>query len=120
MCSALCNLGSVVGCGYSGDGKADAACLFATIFAPDPGAGDVGLCGQLCDCNSDCKAPDEVCAPLGVPELEQFWSRPGYCRVLDPTDPTFTLADTLDCGSTGSGGAGGAPSTGGAPGAGGI
>ncbi|HEV8245323.1 MAG TPA: hypothetical protein VGP93_06130, partial [Polyangiaceae bacterium] len=46
-CSAFCNLGSVYGCGFSGEGQADAACLFSTIIAPDPGAGDVGLCGQL-------------------------------------------------------------------------
>ncbi len=114
-CTAFCNIGSVYGCGFSGEGQADAACLFSSIIAPDPGAGDVGLCGQLCDCNSDCLAPGDFCAPIDYPDLEQIWQRTGYCRSIGSD---FTEADSLDCGSTGTGGAGGSggePGTGGAP-----
>ncbi|HEV8246850.1 MAG TPA: hypothetical protein VGP93_13825, partial [Polyangiaceae bacterium] len=112
-CSAFCNLGSVYGCGFDGTGQADAACLFATVIAPDPGAGDVGLCGQLCDCNSDCGTPGDYCAPLGVPDLETLWQRAGYCR---PPAADFSAQDSLDCGA----GVGGGSGSGGAAGAGGA
>ncbi len=93
-CTAFCNVGSVYGCGWDGTGVADAACLYPTLIAPDPGAGDVGLCGALCDCNDDCSAAGEGCAPLDLPDLEQIWQRSGYCR---PFDVNFTEQDSLAC-----------------------
>jgi hypothetical protein len=111
FCTAICNLGSPVGCGYTGEGQADAACLFATGLVPDPGPNDIGLCGQLCDCNDDCSVEGDLCAELGVPQLEDFWQRKGYCR---PPSDDFGEADSLGACDTGGGegGAGGTPSSG--------
>jgi hypothetical protein len=110
FCTALCNLGSPVGCGFDGKGKADAACLFATALVPDPGPNDIGLCGQLCDCNSDCSVKGDLCAEIGVPQLEDFWQRKGYCR---PPGNGFDEDDSLSkCPDTGGGGEGGAPGMG--------
>lgn len=117
FCSAYCNPAAPFSCGFTGQGKANAACLFVSIVAPEPEANDLAFCGQLCDCNSDCSVKDDLCAELGIPEVEAFWQRRGYCR---PADSDFDEKDSLsECPDNGGGnGEGGAPGNGagGAPG----
>jgi hypothetical protein len=74
-CSALCAVGSV-GCGAE-QGQVDAACLF--VFDETAGVGDVGACGQLCDCDSDCHNPADVCNSLAGTNYDTVTGRAGYC-----------------------------------------
>ena len=97
VCSGFCTFHpDFTGWGWDGTGAAEAACLFGTRLSPpdDLAAGDVGICGSLCDCNDDCKASAERCMedPDGV--IPELFGRPGYCRPLadDETD-----ADSLAC-----------------------
>ena len=114
LCSGFCNLGLAATCGWDGTGKADAACLFAPAFNDMPAAGDVGFCGQLCDCNSDCRNPKFSCVALSDAEAK-FVKRAGFCTAASADDDVLK-----SCPSTGGGGgAGGAGSTGGNAGAGG-
>jgi hypothetical protein len=111
-CSGFCNLGNPFSCGYEGDGKADAACLFSTVLSGNQSeVGDLGSCGQLCDCDDECSAAGEVCRPFNDPTFEELWQRLGYCVPIIPGG-TFTADDALGAcvGSGGAGGAGGASS----------
>lgn len=115
LCSGLCNLGLAASCGWDGTGKADSACLFAPAFNEMPSAGDAGFCGQLCDCNSDCRNPKFSCVALADAEAK-FVKRAGYCTAASMGDAVIA-----DCpaGTGGTGGTGGAGSMGGNAGAGG-
>jgi len=96
-CSALCTLSpSLVGCGWSGEGSADAACLFSTLLSPegDAGAGDVGLCGALCDCNDDCNAESDRCLDETGGDVLSLFGRNGYCRPLASGE---TESDSIAC-----------------------
>lgn len=75
-CSGFCAIGSA-GCGETLSATTlDAYCLF-TFDPTVTDVGDQGFCGQLCDCDSDCRDPGSVCAP------DQTLQRPsghsGYC-----------------------------------------
>jgi hypothetical protein len=97
ICSALCTLSpSLAGCGWSGEGSADAACLFGTVLSPegDAGVGDVGLCGALCDCNDDCNAENDRCLDQTGGDVLSLFGRNGYCRPL-ATDETES--DSFAC-----------------------
>lgn len=116
LCSGYCTFGVQGGCGWNGVGPAQAGCMFVPRYVQDLGAGDVGYCGQLCDCNDDCLNPTAKClsfAALELEDFETFYGRKGYCGTAEPTDVV------LDCGAggDGAGGAGGAGSAG-SPGAG--
>lgn len=118
-CSALCTLTPALsGCGWSGpdDGPAKTACLFATrVSGADTAPGDVGLCGTLCDCNSQCQLTGDVCIdestdPMtGEPAhlVKAFWGREGYCRPLASDETITNSIRTCPDGSTGEGGEGG-------------
>jgi hypothetical protein len=83
VCAAFCTLApGLLGCGWDGNGPADAACLFLTRLSADPGIGDVGICGALCDCNADCTATDDRCVDESNGEIMTLWGRAGYCRPL--------------------------------------
>jgi hypothetical protein len=59
FCSAFCTVG-VDGCGYDGsEPTIGAACLLPQI--PSEGAGDRGLCFELCDVAEDCTEPGFTC-----------------------------------------------------------
>ena len=116
------------GCGWSGpdDGPAKTACLFATrVSGADTAPGDVGLCGTLCDCNSECQLTGDVCIdestdPMtGEPAhlVKAFWGREGYCRPLASDETIANSIRTCPDGSTGEGGAGGQSNAGGQGGA---
>jgi hypothetical protein len=89
VCSARCTLGAVPACGWDGPSTgqpAPAACLFvssAVIDLGGPGIGDIGACGQLCSCNSDCSSSKLVCLPFGNPQIESFYQKKGFCSVPD-------------------------------------
>jgi hypothetical protein len=83
VCAAFCTLApGLLGCGWDGSEPADAACLFLTRLSPEPGIGDVGICGALCDCNADCVATDDRCVDESNGDILTLWGRTGYCRQL--------------------------------------
>jgi hypothetical protein len=96
-CTGVCSLTpDATGCGWSGTGTANAACVFATPFSPtnDFALGDVGLCGALCDCNNDCKVDTERCVDDTMGVISKVWGRAGYCRPLLTTE---TEANSIAC-----------------------
>ena len=113
-CEAFCALtDGLIGCGWDGNGPAEAACLFGTILSPpgDYGSGDLGICGQLCDCNDQCKIPNEYCIDDLDGAVSGIWARNGYCRTLQTGE---TVSNTFDeCPDGSSGGAGGQSGSGG-------
>lgn len=121
-CSALCTLNPTLqGCGWSGKGPADNACLFATILSgSDAASGDVGLCGSLCDCNAQCLLKGEYCVDESMGNVSAIWSRQGYCRPLQQGETAADSFSQCPAGSTGGTGGttgnGGQTSTGGTTG----
>jgi len=119
MCAENCTAGASPSCGWGGPGSgpATAACLFTSTVIIDkggPGLGDFGSCGQLCDCNADCKNPDLVCRAwtgANASQLVSFFSRQGFCS--DPlnddggTDPGIATCGGTDAGTGGTGGTSG-------------
>lgn len=107
LCSGICTFGVLGGCGWNGTGKADAGCLFVPRYVKSsPDAGDLGYCGQLCDCNADCRNPTAKClsfAAAGLDDYEIAYGRKGYCGTADPSDVVIP-----SCGAGGAGGGGGA------------
>lgn len=87
VCTSFCNnasLGTPGACGSNPQQNSpqDAACLSQATF----NNGDtVGICGQLCDCDSDCRATGDVCASWanrGVSnpsEYANIFHRAGTC-----------------------------------------
>lgn len=83
VCTALCVLGSLDGCGYAADANPrEAACLTPLVAAGrfSEGSGDVGLCRELCDVAADCQRAGEgwICSPL-TEALASFVGRSGAC-----------------------------------------
>jgi hypothetical protein len=102
-CGAYCSASVIpAGCGWNGEGEAEAGCLFATVISRDAAGGislatsDLMLCGKLCDCNAECPATNEFCIDenAGDPTvgIEAIFGRAGYCRSLLSGE---TEADTL-------------------------
>src|SRR6185436_498944 len=87
--------GVVPSCGWTPGTKADAYCLFFSTSIPDVGFGDRGSCGQLCDCNRDCRSPDLICTPLSG-SLSQATGRQGYCTIAQ-AGVDGSLRPTLPC-----------------------
>ncbi|MBK6692888.1 MAG: hypothetical protein IPG50_11905 [Myxococcales bacterium] len=78
-CSAPCVVGVLPACGWNGTGKANAGCIFAPTGG---GAGDLGNCAELCDCDSDCRAPLR-CREVD-PQLANGYGRAGACGGTGP------------------------------------
>jgi hypothetical protein len=102
-CAAFCSANpSVVGCGWDGQGAAEAGCLFATVISRDNtgsitlSQSDLMLCGALCDCNADCPATSDRCvdenSANATASILALFGRLGYCRPLQATE---TEADTF-------------------------
>lgn len=110
-CADGCTLGATETCGWSGTGPADATCQ---PYFTTSGAGDAGVCLQLCDCNDDCRNPAMICDAFAVgSSLATRSGRRGICNV--PAAGGAGGASGLPC----AGGAGGSSATGGTAGAGG-
>ncbi|HEU4583043.1 MAG TPA: hypothetical protein VFS67_32510 [Polyangiaceae bacterium] len=81
-CTAECVLGAVEGCGYAHDDRTrKAACITALVSSGrfSEGPGDLGLCRELCDVDSDClQAPVFFCRPL-TESLVAYTGRKGAC-----------------------------------------
>jgi hypothetical protein len=96
-CAGFCSLNpDLIGCGWSGTGTAEAACLYGTRLSPpdDLQAGDLGICGALCDCNDDCGASIHRCVDESDGQVMAIWGRAGYCRPLLDTE---TEDDAIAC-----------------------
>lgn len=90
MCADFCTLGIVPSCGWAGPTsgqRADGACLFSSSVISangGPANGDRGSCGQLCDCNSNCRNPDLICVSDSY--VRTNYRRAGYCTTPSTTD----------------------------------
>ena len=76
VCGGRCQLGGAVGCGFdlTASAAVDAFCLYGPTNAD---VGDLGLCGQLCDCNGDCRDAAFICRADST--LQSVTGRAGYC-----------------------------------------
>lgn len=88
VCTATCVLGALSGCGYGADASPrDVACLTPLVVVNrfSEGAGDLGLCRELCDVDADCLRADNgsTCQPLTA-EASAFFGRSGACGPSDP------------------------------------
>jgi hypothetical protein len=101
ICSGRCQLGSVAGCGVDANSTAlpDASCLFGPQGAD---VGDLGTCGQLCDCNGDCLNQTLICRPDN--NIFGGTGRAGYCasRINDEggTEKGIVCPTAPDAGQT--------------------
>ncbi len=73
VCSHACVFGTIDSC--SSAGPTSALCAFA---APGGSIGDLGYCGELCDCNDDCSHPKSVCDPF-TEATRELLGRAGVC-----------------------------------------
>lgn len=88
FCSAPCVFGVPIGCGF---GTAPSTPRGAGCFVPaeqgfvsTEGAGDVGLCFELCAEDSECSQPGWVCTKSA--DIEARINRPGVCLPPPPAD----------------------------------
>ena len=83
LCTERCTVGAFDACGWDGSPPADGLCIFsvaAVISGGGPGVGDLGLCGQACDCTAECRNPAMICAPWGDDgSLEAQTGKAGFC-----------------------------------------
>ena len=89
-CAQRCVFGSASDCAPALDRLPGGACL---IISPSGGVGDVGHCGQLCDCADDCAHAQAVCDPFNDATLERTLGRKGTC-----TSPAMSIHPSLSCG----------------------
>lgn len=97
-CEEHCRVGASSGCGTENLETSDIACAYFAYaldkFGEEQGAGDVGICAQLCNCSSECPG-EQKCSSLPTRGFA------GVCTggaVLD---------EISDCPDPGTGGAGG-------------
>jgi hypothetical protein len=89
-CSRRCVFGSPDECAPASGGLRRGGCLFVT---PGGGIGDLGFCGELCDCSGDCIEPTFVCDAFSDANLERAFGRKGVC-----TPPELVIHRALPCG----------------------
>ena len=97
MCFERCVTGALPACGWNGPGTgpADAFCVYAyteVLNGGGPGLGDIGSCGQLCNCNSDCRNPDVQCEPINNAQFSQSVGKLGICQEPNGTSPGLPCA----------------------------
>ena len=88
QCSRRCVFGDLTECAVASGGLRRGGCLFVTTGG---GLGDLGYCGELCDCTADCTAPGFVCDAFDA-SLERAFGRKGVC-----TPPSLIVSRALDC-----------------------
>jgi hypothetical protein len=91
-CSGFCSYGTP-GCGQSGDPPYKAFCSIPGAATATAGAGDIGFCGELCDCDTDCGRADAVCEPQPA-AWTKTTGRKGLCgsKTLPSGSPRKNLA----------------------------
>jgi hypothetical protein len=112
FCSGVCTLGQA-GCGLDPTSSAplDADCQWQSGAGSD---GDQGFCGQLCNCDGECRNSKFVCTPLDA-QTSASLGRAGLCAPsIDPV--TGAPAAGIKCTAAGTGGAAGAGGSGVSPG----
>jgi hypothetical protein len=91
QCSGVCSYGTP-GCGQAGlDGPLEYFCYLDP--AVGTGAGDLGYCTKLCDCDDDCGRDDAVCEP--DPSLAPDTGRAGACG--SRTFPSGAVRPNIPC-----------------------
>lgn len=75
-CSGVCSYGEPGGCGQARTSPPyDFFCYVDGAIGA--GAGDLGYCSRVCNCDGDCGRPDAVCEP--TPDLTGKTGRSGVC-----------------------------------------
>jgi len=82
FCSAPCVFGQSAGCGYGlGASPRGAGCFLPQVrgFLSTEGAGDVGLCAELCSADADCEQLSSgwTCEESG--DIQSLLNTPGLC-----------------------------------------
>jgi hypothetical protein len=91
VCTGPCVLGQLAGCGFAeGAVSRDVVCLSPLVQSGrfSEGVGDIGLCREVCDEDTDCLLFDLGwgCSPLS-PAAAEFFGRSGACVPLSPEEP---------------------------------
>jgi hypothetical protein len=89
LCSRRCVFGGAHECAPASGGLRRGGCLFV---ATGGSIGDLGYCGELCDCSGDCIESSFVCDPFKDSSLERAFGRRGVC-----TDKSLALNEPLPC-----------------------
>jgi hypothetical protein len=89
-CSGVCSYGTQ-GCGQNADPPLDFYCSIPA--SPGSGAGDIGYCAKLCNCDGECNRADAVCEPH--PELFERTGRHGQCA--SKITPSGGVRQNLPC-----------------------
>ncbi len=105
VCLEFCVLGTYPSCRSTSTTEGTGACLF--VLSENAAPGDVGICGQLCDCNEQCPGNFSCVEFADAEGPFEINGRPGYCGQADASTPVLT-----DCGGGGTGGTGGTGSAG--------
>src|SRR5262249_38376803 len=72
VCSHPCVFGETSECAPASGGLRRGGCVFVTENGT---VGDLGYCGELCDCNDDCIEPTFVCDAFDNVDLERAFGR---------------------------------------------
>jgi hypothetical protein len=89
FCSAPCVYGQPIGCGFGLNATPrGAGCILPQVrgFLSTEGAGDVGLCGELCAESSECAQAASGWTCELSEDTESLFDRPGLCDAPSPAD----------------------------------
>jgi hypothetical protein len=89
VCSRRCVFGDTNECAPASGGLRRGGCVYVT---PDGGIGDLGFCGELCDCSGDCSDPTFVCDAFAAGDLATAFARQGVC-----TPPALVQNRAIAC-----------------------
>jgi hypothetical protein len=110
FCSAPCVYGQPIGCGFGLNAvRRSAGCILPQVrgFLSTEGAGDVGLCGELCADSSECEQAASGWTCELSEDAETLFDRPGLCDAPAPPDAGADGgSNDASTGSTSSGDAG--------------
>jgi hypothetical protein len=80
FCSASCTFGSLAGCGFADTISVPREAVCAQSQAEDGGYGDIGLCFELCDVDTDCAQAGWTCEDDLTDDGKITVGRAGICR----------------------------------------
>lgn len=87
FCSAPCVFGQPAGCGYGlSASPRGAGCILPQVrgFLSTEGAGDMGLCGELCSVSADCTQTDRGWTCEQSSDTASLFNTPGLCDAPTP------------------------------------